>query len=191
MTTPPPIPAPPPIAPMSPGTYLRKRREAAGISIELAALAFVPWPDPTLPAGQRLLIADLGHSLAIDYGIKARGQSQLLELVRAWARKIEKIEADAQIVDSAITTVLARLIPLDIQIFDALVALWLGVAVPIPQICRDCGCSWHRPCVDRVESGIPGCFAEYGCSWSASDPNLCTACERKAAAPQQETADAS
>lgn len=184
-------PAPPIAALMSPGTYLRKRREAAGISLNLAALAFVPWPDPALPAGQRLLIADLGQVLALENGITVRGHAQLLALVRACSNHIAQIEDDTRIVDRTITTMLARLIPLDIQIYDALVGLLLGVDVPVPQICRECGCSWNNPCIERVESGIPGCFAQHSCAWSATDPNLCTACERKAATPQPETADAS
>ncbi|MFN3819918.1 hypothetical protein [Blastomonas sp.] len=188
MTDAPPIQAPL----MSPGTYLRKRREAAGISLDLAAVAFVPWGRPgditARIGGEQMTGADF------DPAVRAAGivgDLDLISMVRTISAKLTELEADQRHVDRTITTCLARIVPLDVEIYDALVALHLGVSVPLPQICRECGCSWHRPCVERVESGITGCFAEYGCAWSASDPNLCTACERKAAAPQQETADAS
>jgi hypothetical protein len=178
VTSVPPIEA----TPMSPGTYLRKRREAAGISIELAALAFVPWPGHL----------HYGRSLTDDLeGVRAWPRASLLNLVQHVATRLAEMEADERHEDGAITACIARFVPLDVEIYDRLVAVRHGVDVPLPQICRECGCSWHRPCVDRVESGIPGCFAEYGCSWSASDPNLCTACERKAAEPEQENVDAS
>lgn len=180
---------PPVTLPMSPGTYLRKRREAAAISLDLAAVAFVPWSTPGDIAvrigGEQLTGSNF------DPAVRLAADNNLILMVRAIARRIAELEADQRHVDRTITGCLARIVPLDVEIYDALVALYLGVQVPLPQICRECACSWHRPCVERVESGIPGCFAEHGCAWSASDPNLCTACERKAAAPQQETADAS
>ncbi|KPF76749.1 hypothetical protein IP68_02315 [Blastomonas sp. AAP25] len=162
---------------MSPGTYLRKRREAAGVSLDLAAVALVPWAQAKKvfePAAVRSVI---NNDLV----------AQVVH-VSAW---IAELERDMRVVDGAVTARLACIIPLDVEIYDRLVAHKHGVAVPLPQICRECGCSWHHPCVQRVESGIPGCFAEYGCAWAGADPNLCTACERKAATPQQETADAS
>ena len=177
---------------MSPGTYLLKRREAARVSLDLAAVAFVPWGRP----GD--IIARIGGEQMtganFDPAVRAAdivGDVDLITMVRTIACKLAALEADQRHVDRTITTCLARIVPIDVEIYDALVALQFGIDVPIPQICRECGCSWHRPCVDRVESGLPGCFAEYGCSWSASDPNLCTACERKAAELEQESVDAS
>lgn len=184
MTTPP-IPAPL----MSPGTYLRKRREAAGVSLDLAAVAFVPWSTPgdiaVRMGGEQLT----GQSF--DPTVRLAADNDLILMVRAIARRIAELEADQRHVDRTITGCLARIVPLDVEIYDALLALYLGVEVPLPQICRECGCSWHRPCIDRFQTLMSPLFAEHACAWSASDPNLCTACERKAAAPQQETADAS
>lgn len=172
---------------MSPGTYLRKRREAAGVSLDLAAVAFVPWPDPPNDASFIALASAAAKSVAV----RVLSGVNLLELVRTAAGLIAELEADQRVVDRSITRCLANIVPLDVEIYDALVALHLGVHVPLPQICRHCGCSWHRPCIDRVESGIPGCFAEHSCSWSETDPDLCTVCERKAAAQPKEPADAS
>lgn len=164
---------------MSPGTYLRKRREAAGISLDLAAVAFVPW----------------GRPAVVHQQWAVRPDDELLTMVRTVAARIDELEQDHWAVDSTFTAVLARIVPLDVEIYDRLLALRLGVDVPPPQICRECGWSWAIPATYRVESGIPGCFAEYAVMWSATDPELCTGCEHKAAvnASQltEETSDAS
>lgn len=178
MTTPPPA-----AAPMSPGTYLRKRREAAGISLDLAALAFVPFPLPTMGRQERPEIR-----LATDNVISNLG---LIEIVRTISGTLATLEADERQVGREVTECLAIVLPIDVEIYDRLVALSHGLDVALPQMCHECGCSLNAPCNSRVESGIPGCFAEHYCAWSGTDPNLCTACERKAAAQQQEHADAS
>lgn len=174
---------------MSPGTYLRKRREAAGISLDLAAVAFVPWSTPGEIAAR--IGGEQLTAKSFDPAVRLAADNDLILMVRTIARRIAELEADQRHVDRTITSCLARIVPIDVEIYDALVALYLGVQVPLPQICRECACSWHRPCIDRVESGILGCFAEHACCWSATDSELCTVCERKAAATQQETADAS
>ena len=174
---------------MSPGTYLRKRREAAGISLDLAAVAFVPWSTPGDIAvrigGEQLT----GNSF--DPAVRLAADNNLILMVRAIARRIAELEADQRQVDRTITGCLARIVPIDVEIYDALVAMFLGVQVPLPQICHECACSWHRPCIDRTQTLFSPDFAEHACAWSANDPTLCTACERKAAAAQQEPADAS
>ena len=174
---------------MSPGTYLRKRREAAGVSLDLAAVAFVPWSTPG-DVAVRISGEQLTQT-SFDPAVRLAADNDLIGMVRTIARRIDELERDQRHVDRTITGCLARIVPLDVDIYDALVAHHFRVEAPLPQICRDCGCSWHRPCIDRVESGIPGCFAEHSCSWSATDPDLCTACERKAAAQPKEPADAS
>lgn len=179
----------PAAVPMSPGTYLRKRREAAGISLDLAAVAFVPWSAPGEIAARIGREQITGRSF--DPAVCIAADNDLIGMVRTIARRIAELEADQRHVDRTITSCLARIVPIDVEIYDALVALYLGVSVPLPQICRECACSWHRPCIDPVGTSFSPDFAEHTCAWSASDPNLCTACERKAATPQPETADAS
>lgn len=166
---------------MSPGTYLRKRREAARVSLDLAAVAFVPWGRPP--------VTHQGMPWAV------RPDDELLTMVRTIAATIGRLEQDRWVVDGTFTAVLGRIVPLDIEIYDRLVALTHGVDIAQPQICRECGWSWAIPASYRVESGIPGCFAEYAVEWSATDPDLCTACEHKAATSAsqsiEEPADAS
>lgn len=150
---------------MSPGTYLRKRREAAGISLDLAALAFVPWGRPPMDHRQWAV----------------RPDDDILATVRLIAARIDELEQDLWAVDSTFTAVLARIVPLEVEIYDMLVALRHGVDVPRRQICRECGWSWAIPAFYRVESVIAGCFAQYPVYWSETDPDLCTACEHDAA----------
>jgi len=186
-------------APMSPGTYLRKRREAAGLSLDLAALAFVPWntlgtnpgnnPGQGLgvmaepPGGKDLAGIGPGAAVRATRAASVAAQVDLVALVRTIAAKIAELEADQRHVDRSITLCLARIVPLDVDIYDALVARHLGIAFPLPQVCRQCACSWHHPCSESVESGIAGCFAVHGGVWSETDPGLCTRCEANAAAP--------
>lgn len=157
-------------APMTPGTYLRKRREAAGVSRELAAVAFMPCSNP--PYHPPTLVA------------------QVLNI----ARWLGELEGDRRQVDGIALMQMSGVVPFEREAYDRLVALHLGVDVAPPSICRECGCGVLTACIERVESGIPGCFAEHACAWSATDPNLCTACERReaqAAADLPETENAS
>lgn len=162
---------------MSPGSYLRKRREAAGISLDLAAVAFLPWPATS--------------SSGTSDAVRAVASVNLIDMVRNIATRISEIESDQRFVDSIITSCLARIVPLDVEIYDRLVAVRHGLDVAVPQICRKCAWSWAVSGSHFVERGIPGCLAQAAVEWSATDPDLCTACEHKAAAAQQETADAS
>lgn len=165
-------------APMTPGTYLRKRREAAGVSLELAAVAFLPCSNPPF---QPLL----GPPSV------AQGMVAAVLKIAAW---LGELESDQRHVDGIALTQLSGVVPFERESYDRLVALHLGVDVAPPSICRECGCGVLTACIERVESGIPGCFAEHACAWSETDPNLCTACERReaqAAADLPETENAS
>lgn len=144
-------------APMTPGTYLRKRREAAGVSLELAAVAFMPCSNP--PYFPPTLVA------------------QVMDI----ARWLGELESDQRHVDGLALIQLSGVVPIEREAYDRLVALHLGVDVAPPSICHRCGCGVLTACIERVESGIPGCFAEHACAWSETDPNLCTACERREA----------
>lgn len=165
-------------APMTPGTYLRKRREAAGVSLELAAVAFLPFSDPPFQ---------------IPLGPRSAGQGMVGTVLKiaAW---LGELESDQRQVDGIALMQMSGVVPFEREAYDRLVALYLGVDVAPPSICHQCGCGVLTACVERVESGIPGCFAEYACAWSATDPNLCTACDRReaqAAADLPETENAS
>lgn len=151
--------------PMSPGTYLRKRREAAGLSLELAAVAFVPW-------GRPVVFSNLWVISERDV---------LLPMIRMVANRIDELERDLWVTDRTFTSILARFIPLDVEIYDRLTALTAGIDVGVPQLCKTCGWSWAIPETYRVESGIPGCFAEHANHFSDTDPDLCAACTQRAA----------
>lgn len=165
-------------APMTPGTYLRKRREAAGVSLELAAVAFLPRSDPPFPRPTWRAADGLGP----------------VAIVRQIVSVLSKLESDQLHVDGIALMQLTGVVPFEREAYDRLVALHLGVDVAPPSICRECGCGVLTACIERIESGIHGCFAEHACAWSETDPNLCTACERReaqAAADLPETENAS
>lgn len=86
---------------------------------------------------------------------------------------IERVEADEVTIGATFSRTLAQHIAMDSEIFDRLTAIFTGADIPLPQICRTCGCSWNDPCQDEWLDP---------CAWSVSDPNLCTHCERRHAA---------
>lgn len=158
-------------SPMSPGTYLRKRREAAGVSLELAAVAFLPWFQGTYLAER---FNEVGHD--------GRRLVSLVLQVSAW---LSELEDDKRFVDGIALSQVAGVMPFEREAYDRLVAIRYGVDLPPPAICRECGCGV-----------ITACFSEgHACAWSETDPHLCTACERReaidAAADFPETEDAS
>lgn len=163
-------PLPPTALPsrMTPGTYLRKRRQAAGVSLELAAVAFLPCSHPP---GQHVL------------GPRSAGQGMVAAVLKiaAW---LGELEGDQRQVDGIALMQMSGVVPFEREAYDRLVALHLGVDVAPPSICRECGCGVLTACM----------HAGYPCAWSATDPNLCTACERReahAAADLPETENAS
>jgi hypothetical protein len=148
---------------MSPGTYMRKRREAAGLSVREASLLAVSLP---LAAYHRP-----GHEFDIQeaVGLMARF---------GW------IEGDRDYLTESQAWLLQRVMPFDPDVYIALTLLhaigperaaWSGL--PVPQVCRECACSWHVACLTSPAPGV----AARPCSWSA-EPDLCTACERTALA---------
>ncbi|ESZ88335.1 MAG: hypothetical protein Q27BB25_04480 [Blastomonas sp. CACIA14H2] len=155
-------------APMTPGTYLRKRRKAAGVSLELAAVAFLPCSDPPFPRPTWRAADGLGP----------------VAIVRQIVSVLSKLESDQLHVDGIALMQLTGVVPFEREAYDRLVALHLGVDVAPPSICRECGCGVLTACM----------HAGYPCAWSETDPNLCTACERReaqAAADLPETENAS
>ncbi|BBC72894.1 conserved hypothetical protein [Altererythrobacter sp. B11] len=134
---------------ITPGAYLRLRREAARMGIrqvaaELAALPFaVMWPGPA-------------------------------EIARLAAR-IGAAEDDTEPFTLAEAELLQHAFRFDWSVYAQLIDLHADPAsdgtLPVPQICRSCGCSWHDPC---VRSGAP-------CAWTDHNAELCTACAHRPA----------
>lgn len=128
---------------MSPGTYLRKRREAAGIEIEDLALALETIP----PVSHRVRCEML---VQVERDLHPIG----LELLGWLARAGVHFDLDV------LLTLADR--------------FYFHTDLPVPPICRTCGCSQADACVS--DCGEP-------CGWAA--PDLCTRC----AEPDDRTED--
>lgn len=107
---------------MTPGTYLRKRRAAAGLGVlqaaaDLACLAMLP-----RAANQRAAIANRLNAAEADALPLGAGE---LALIRDFA------------------------FPLDPEIYQALLALHAdpdNPDLPRPAVCGECACSWYDAC---------------------------------------------
>lgn len=126
--------------PITPGTYLRLRRQATGLSVEAA-------------------VAKAGCSSSVDP-----------VAVQLLADNWRPAENDQAIFASLLTWQIARFLLFDNHIYDSLVANRFGHSLPIPQLCRSCGCSWHFACTHAAHGP---------CSWSVGDSSLCSYCEDK------------
>lgn len=120
---PPPIVVPPI---MSPGTYLRLRREAAGLTKER--------------------VADL---MAINGVFNAELKLLSLTAIEEGTDMVANAARDRFVFS------LFTIMRLDGAVYMQLVdleadpeAAAIG-ALPVPHICTGCGCSWHDACVDR------------------------------------------
>ena len=138
--------------PMTPGTYLRKRRVTAGFSIDHVAAGLdvlgrqylqccgdaAPWHPSIL------------RRLTLRRRLRAAEENRLLFTLR----EVER---------------LGLLIRLDPNVYEQLVDLHLAgpdSGLPEPHVCRSCACSFLDPCVD-----------EHGtCGWARLDSGMCTAC---------------
>lgn len=122
-------------AELTPGTYLRLRREAAGRTLRETALIYAHTQAGATVAEMTLRDAERDAVLL--------GEPSLRRLQFAFH-------------------------------FDAFVYLSLaGEDLPVPPICRGCGCTWADACSSRV----------FGpCAWADAEQTICTACVRKAAA---------
>lgn len=135
---------------MTPGTYLMKRRLAVGISLNEVARQLT------------VLHEAIRSPLPGD-------QSHL------WARLAEA-EADRDNLTLSQAALVRRIYPFDGTVYEALLMRhYGGAALPLPRVCRACGCSWHDSCVT----------ADGPCAWSDAEPNLCTACETRRATAAQ------
>jgi hypothetical protein len=134
---------------LSPGAYLRKRREAAGVTLDdmAAQLAGLPWRvRPPHPSDVALML-----------------------------ERLEAAEADRDNLTVLQASLVLNVFPLDIEVYEQLLlhhharrAPWIARSVPIPRVCRRCACSDRDGC--RTDRGM--------CAWARGEPALCTACER-------------
>lgn len=106
--------------PMSPGSYLRKRREAAGLELE-----------------------DLALMLDSDPAVSARSRAELLASVERDAAPVTEdlMRAVLRLGDAF------RIDPL---VWIRLIDLAAGEEIGWPKLCSCCGCSEFDPCVHEV-----------------------------------------
>ena len=115
-------------SPMSPGTYLRKRREAAGLSAQAVA---------------GFLVGRHAHAFAPPPAIGT------LE----WG--IAACERDERPFGADLVARLHGCFPFDLGIYQQLLLLHAGAHCPEPRVCRECACSWNDAC--RSRSGRGSC----------------------------------
>jgi hypothetical protein len=109
---------------MTPGTYLRKRREAAGVAIETAAM---------------MLAIRHARDMDIQWMV-------ISERVALLTRQLTDGEADIHHIDVACARLLGEIVALDLDAYECILLGYLGCAVPTPTVCRECACSWDNPC---------------------------------------------
>ena len=141
-------PHPPP--PLTPGRYLRLRREAGGLTIsELALLIASDRRRPVRVADRTTRERDL---TALEAGTAGPGVD--IDLVRQIDRHVR----------------------FDEQVYLALVGLAAApdAGLPVPPHCRTCGCSWNDACFAGGSSfGVP-------CAWADDAATRCTSCPEPA-----------
>lgn len=157
------MPKPTSSRPISPGTYLRTRREAAGLSLHEVALALMALPEARLAS----------TPFAIGY------QTARLE------QHLAKAEADRDNLTLPHAMLLAKVFGLDPHVYHALLLVHydqVGTGLPVPRLCRVCACSWNDPCHipvhTRPPAANPGGFPRgrlfEPCAWAGAD--ICSAC---------------
>lgn len=144
-------------ATITPGTYLRMRREAAGVLLRQTALTLCVELGPRASSPPH-------NPLGITY------EADIGEMFR----RLVAAEADQDNLTIAQAAFLRRIFPFDMAVYEALLLNHHGCPVPVPPICRTCACSWHDACRDPAHGP---------CAWSDTAPDLCTACERAAEWP--------
>lgn len=114
---------------LSPGSYLRLRREAAGLSIQSAASALAALP------------------IAVGGGTY-RARTAMLEAM------LLRIEGNLGFLRPEQARIVAGAFHFDTKVYEELALIHCagpGCGLPIPQVCHTCGCSWFDPCVDGVD----------------------------------------
>jgi len=108
---------------IAPGTYLKKRREAAGFSVCQVAAALAGMPERIRPLR------------AQDF--------QLLE------EQLLAVEADDVALTMPQAALLHRVLHFDLNVYELLLLRHFCETpsdFPAPQICRVCACTWHDAC---------------------------------------------
>ena len=113
---------------MTPGTYLRLRREAAGLSIE-----------------------DLALRIDTDVKVSARSRAELLDLIETDTAVI-----GADVVKALQDLRALGAFAFDRHVLWQLIAIHAGAEIPAPEICNGCGCSWNDACADLAAGGFCG-----------------------------------
>ncbi len=141
----------------APGEYLRKRREAAGLTLGEVARQLA----------------------AMQFGFIQLDRANLLA-------HLEKVEASDAGLTLAQAQVLRNIFAFDVGIYDQLLDRHLADeltrrTMPMPQICRGCACSFFDPCLpdpSRGEQDRSSSSAAVGqdgpCHWAEN--HLCSAC---------------
>lgn len=104
--------------PLSPGEYLRLRREAAGFDIDFVAMAI---------------------------GAERGTAAEDLPLLR---RLEADEPLPANVVEGLLGDLSRRAYRFDPYIYYALAGVAADPRSPCPPICRQCGCTWNDPCRD-------------------------------------------
>ena len=109
---------------MSPGTYLRKRREAAGLP-RWAVAGF--------------LVGRQAHRLRVKIG-------PVSPHIGRMEREIAACENDSPPFDADMAGILHECFPFDLAIYRQLLLIHSGADCSEPRICRECACSWNDAC---------------------------------------------
>lgn len=105
---------------MTPGTYLRLRRTAAGLTVEDLALRI----DTQVPVSARSRAEWIG---LIEDDVAVIGADVVQAL-----RDLKRMDAFA----------------FDPHVLWQLIAIHAGAEIDPPAVCGRCGCSWNDPCAD-------------------------------------------
>lgn len=114
---------------LTPGTYLSKRRQAAGLTLPMVAEQLV----------------------ALPWAIRRPSQHEVAQLVR----RLREAEADRGNLTIIQAQLLRNVYPFDTEAYESLLLhhhTGHGCGLPRPQLCRECGCSWQDPCVSDLGS---------------------------------------
>lgn len=126
-------------APMTPGTYLRKRREAAGLELE-----------------------DLALMLDSDPAVSARSRAELLAAVERDAAPVTEdlMRAVLRLGDT---------FRIDPVVWIRLIDLAEGQDIAWPKLCLACGCSEFDPCITARDGQQVACHWTVGGLCSSCD----------------------
>jgi hypothetical protein len=112
---------------MTPGTYLKLRREAAHVPLGILVIQLTGMPDRIRPVTDEDRMRMLRHLVAA--------------------------EADQVIVTVPQAALIRRAVPFDITVYEKLLQRHVEgpfSAAPEPRVCTGCGCSWHDACVTHA-----------------------------------------